>query len=348
MPAIILAGEEEFEIARRAEALRKELVDPQWLSFNFQRQSGGGLREAIDACAGVAFGPGNKLIMLDRCELFTKKRGKGDDDGESKSAAKATKLLDDFAGALQNIAPTTYVIFACTANFDSTLKVSKVVEKHAQIEKFEKRKYTAGSANRELVTWAGKEAHRFKAVIDDDAIFYLAESTEVNLRQMSKEIEKAATYVLPKERITLDVVSRLSPHYSHVFQLLDHWAYGRRAQVIGSIQELLSRQSALPIVALLQTTLSKWITIKAEAERIEASAPAARGGRRQIPLPDLAKRIAADLRMNAWVTEMELKRMKMLTLSEIVQKKSQLTQLELQMKTGQMPEQDALIVFFTV
>lgn len=348
MPAIILAGEEEFEISRRADALKKELVDPQWLSFNFQRQSGGGLREAIDACAAVAFGPGNKLVLLDRCELFTKKRGKSDEDGESKSGAKAAKLLDDFGAALQNVAPNTYVIFACTANFDSTLKVSKVAEKHAQIERFEKRKYTAGSANRELVTWAGKEAHRFKSVIDDDAIFYLAESTEVNLRQMSKEIEKAATFVLPKERITLEVVSQLSPHYSHVFQLLDHWAYGRRAQVIASIQELLSRQSALPIVALLQTTLSKWITIKAEADRIEATAPAARGGRRQIPLPDLAKRIAADLRMNPWLTEMELKRMKMLTLSEIVQKKSQLTQLELQVKTGQMPEQDALVVFFTV
>lgn len=348
MPAIILAGEEEFEIKRRVDALKAKLVDPQWLSFNFARISSPSLRDAVDACAAVPFGPGNKMVLLDRCELFTKKRGKGDDEGESKSAAKAAKLLDDFAASLQSIAPNTYIVFACTANFDTTLKVSKAAEKHSEIERFEKKKYQPGGANRELITWTGKEAHRFKALIDDDAVAYLAESTEVDLRQMSSEIEKAATYVLPKERITLDVVSTLSPHYSHVFQLLDHWAYGRRAQVVATIQELLSRQSALPIVALLQTTLSKWIKIKAEADRLESSAPAARGGRREIPIASLARTIAQDLRLNPYVAEMELKRMKMLSLAQIVQKKIELTELELKIKTGQMPEQDALIVFFTV
>lgn len=348
MPAIIIAGEEEFEIQKRVEKLKEKLVAPEWMSFNFARLTSPGLREAIDACAAVPFGPGNKLVLLDRCELFTKKRGKGDDDSESKSAAKANKLLEDFEAALAGIAPNTYVVFACTANFDSTLKVSKAAKKHAEVHEVEKMKYTAGGANRELITWAGKEAHRFNAVIDDEAIFYLAEATELDLRQMSSEIQKAAIFVLPHNRITLSVVSQLSPHFSHVFQLLDHWAYGRRAQVVSTIQELLSRQSALPIMALLQTTLSKWIVIKAEAERIEGSAPTSRGGRREIPLPDLSKRIAAEKRMNDWVVQMELRRMKKLTLAEIIQKKIQLTELELKLKTGQMPEQDALTVFFAV
>jgi DNA polymerase-3 subunit delta len=348
VPAIVIAGEEEFEIQKRVEKLKEKLVSPEWMSFNFVRLSGPGLREATDACAAVPFGPGDKLVLLDRCDLFTKKRGKGDDDSESKSAAKAGRLLDDFEAALAAISPNTYVVFACTANFDSTLKVSKAAKKHAEIQEVEKMKYTAGGANRELITWAGKEAHRFSAVIDDDAVTYLAESTEVDLRQMSSEIQKAATFVLPKNRITREVVAYLSPHFSHVFQLLDHWAYGRRPQVVSTIQELLSRQSALPIVALLQTTLSKWITIKAEAERIESSAPAARGGRREIPIADLARRIAADKRMNDWVVQMELRRMKKLTLAEIVEKKVQLTELELKLKTGRMPEQDALTVFFAV
>jgi DNA polymerase III delta subunit len=125
LPVIVLAGEEEYEIWQRAKALKKELVDPQWESFNFARIDNPDLKEVIDAAATVPFGPGNRMVLFDQCALFTKKRGAKDDDASSGSASKSAKLVDDFAAALKSVPPNTYLVFSCIANFDSSLKTSK-------------------------------------------------------------------------------------------------------------------------------------------------------------------------------------------------------------------------------
>lgn len=367
MPIHILAGEEEFEISRAADALKEKLLDPAWSSFNFSRMEKGDLQSIIDAAATVPFGPGNKVVLVDRCDLFTKKRGQGDDadahaggksdhgkGGSHRSEAgksgkdRSARLLEDLDDALAQLSPNTHLIFACTANFDSSLKISKIFSRHAEPRSFEKKKYYAGSENAALVSWSQKEAHRYDAVIDDEAVFYLAESTEVNLRQMSKEIEKAATFIIPKKRITLEVVSTLSPHFSHVFALLDHWAAGSRGQVLESVQEILSRQSAIPVIAILQTTLSKWIDYKTAVEKICAGTPGGRDvRRREIPARDLANRLAPELKVNAFVLQLDLQRIKNLSLEFLVSKKRELTDLEYKVKTGQMPEAHALSVFLT-
>lgn len=349
MPVYIFHGEEEFEISRAVDAMKQKLVDPAWASFNLARIDGGDLKHIVEAASSVPFGPGNKVFVFERCDLFTKKRGgKSDDDGEKTSASKVAKVLEDLDSTLGTVASNTYLLFECIANFDTTLKISKVFAKHAKFEKFEKKKYYSGSPNKELLTWANKEAHRFSATMDDDAISYLAESTEVNLRQMSQEIEKAATFILPDTHITLKTVSQLSPHFSHVFALLDYWAYGKKAKVLEAIQELQSRQiSAHVVIATLQTTLSKWISYKTEMERAMASSPGSRDvNRREVPLGELARQIAFDPRM-AFVVEQDLKRIKSMPLEYLVNKKRELTELEHSIKTGQMPETHALSLFFT-
>ena len=200
MPIIILAGEEEFKIAREVSALKKRLVDPTWLTFNFQSFAGADLKDVIDSAATVPFGPGNKMVLFEQCALFTKKRGAKDDDATPASKDKPAKLLDDLDQALKAIAPNTYLVFACLANFDSTLKVSKIFIKYAELQKFDKVKYFTGAANREIIDFCNKEAHRVGACIDDDAAFYLAESTEVDLRQISSEIAKASWFLPAPER----------------------------------------------------------------------------------------------------------------------------------------------------
>lgn len=158
MPTIILSGDEELLISERLEVLKEKLLDPAWASFNFSRISHPDLKEVIDGAAAVPFGPGNKVIVFDNCDLFTKKRsGKSDDDSSSSkgSKSKSEKLLDDLDKALAHLAPNTYLIFSCPFNFDKTLKVSKIFEKHVEaIENFEKIKYWPGSTNSEMLNWA--------------------------------------------------------------------------------------------------------------------------------------------------------------------------------------------------
>lgn len=351
MPVIVLAGEEDFEVYRRVNKLKDELVDPAWAAFNFVRHSSADLRDVIDAAATLPFGSGNKLILVDRCDLFTKKRSKSGEETEKAptGSEKAIKqLLEDLDQALSKIAADTYLVFACPHNFDSTLRASKVVSKHAAIEEFPREKYWPGSRNPKLVTWCGREARLHGATIDDDAMDYLLESTEGNLRQMASEIGKAATYALPDRKITLAVVSTVSSHHSHVFALLDQWAQGTHKEALASLQELLSRESGLPIIRTIHTVLSKWIHLKALVAREESHLPVTPGvKRREIPTKDLARKIAGELRAHPFAVEMDLKRIGRLSADTITAKRIQLCQLEHKVKTGQMPDHHALTIFLT-
>ncbi len=353
MPVLILAGDEDFELGRRVQALREKLLDPAWASVNFLRLDNPGISDICDAAAQLPFGPGNKVVLIDRCDLFTKKRGKGgavEEAIESKPGKKEkgkdkTDQLDLFEQALSSVAANTFLIFSCPYNFDSTLKTAKAVAaiKEVQFEKFEKERYFVGSSNPKLETWCRKEAKRHGATIEDEAIGYLLDGLEADLRSISSELAKAATYILPKTHITLPVVEELTPFHSHVFVLAEKWISGRQSEAHDSLRELLSRQSGMPIIAMLQTMLSNWIRIKFLAEKFNSELPPAAGvKRRELPVPELAKRISAVTRARDFMIEKDLKRIGKETSLSLTAKKIELTRLEHLVKTGQIPESHAL------
>jgi DNA polymerase III subunit delta len=347
MPIYLLAGDEDFELSRRVEKLKAEIVDPAWTTFNFVRLTSPDLSAVIDAAASLPFGPGNRMVLMDRCDLFTKKKGKSA-DSEKSSEKLMKQLLDDLDKALSSVSQQTFLVFACPYNFDPALRTSKVVGKYARMETFEKPRYFAGSPSVQLMTWCRKEAHHYDATIDDEAITYLLDSTEANLRQVAAEIEKAVIYIHPEKRITLKVVSTLSSHYSHVFALLDHWAAGRREETLQTLEELLSRQSAMPILATLHTTLSKWAQFKALEQKFHAALPGGRGiQRRELNINELAEKIAGELKTQSKFVIMDLRRIRPLSADWIMSKRTELTDLDLLIKTGQMPDQHALTVFLS-
>lgn len=347
MPIVVLAGEEELELSRRLDTLKKKLLDPSWVDLNLTVLANPDLRQISDAAAMLPFGPGNRMVLIEQCSLFTKSRGKAKESKEAKEAKESGEskksqtsdgvsspadgnkgMLDFFEQALAAVAPNTYLVFSCPYNFDSSLKVSKVVSKYAAIENFPRQRYWVGGSNQSLEAWCRKEAHRHGATIDNDAINFLLESTEADLRLMSSEIEKAATYLLPRTKITLEVVSHLSTHFSHAFSLLDHWARGNRALALNDVDELLARRSGVPVIALLNTSLSKWINIKALSEQ-------------RMPPAQLA----GQLNMKPFVLNLELTRIKNLSLDYLIKKRVQLARLETLVKTGQLPDQHALAMF---
>ena len=89
MPVLVLAGDEEFELSRKVVELRKTLLDPTWAAMNFVRMENATIAQIIESAGSLPFGPGNKVVLIDKCELFTKKRGKGSDtENESSATAK--------------------------------------------------------------------------------------------------------------------------------------------------------------------------------------------------------------------------------------------------------------------
>jgi DNA polymerase III subunit delta len=356
MPVLIIAGDEEFEISRRVAQLKTTLVEENWRAMNFIRLTNPGLPELIEAAASLPFGEGNRLVLIDRCELFSKRRSKGASpaEGGSKPAGKgAGKQMKDsdsispetFEAALASVYERTYLVFACSYNFDTTLKLSKAAMKYAELENFTKEKHFPGAKNAKLETWCRKEAKRFGATIEDAAIDYLLEGADAGLRQLSSEIEKAATAILPATHITAKVVVRLSPHYSHVFVLAERWLGNQKGAALKCLEELLLQQSALPILAALETMLSKWIKMKILAEEFNDALPKMSVGRKELPLPELAKRVANELKLMPFSVERDLKRLSPHNSEELIAKRMELSRLEFLIKSGQIPEKHALELF---
>lgn len=342
-PVMVLAGDEDFELYRRLTKLKDSLLDPQWASFNYLRIETPNISDVLDNALSVPFGPGNKVIIFDKCDFFTRKSA-----GKSKSDSGSItpKQLDSLDDSLGSVHPNTYLIFACPFNFDANLKLSKIVTKHAKPEEFPKAKYYVGSPNAKLETWVRKEAKAKGATIDDDAVTYLLDGTEANLRQIYQEIDKAATFIMPKTHITYKVVEELSPHHSHVFTLLDHWLEGRAAQALDSAVELLSRQPALQVIRTLQTFLSRWIEMKVICEQANAKLPFAPGvQRRELPFPEQLKRVASEMKTQTFLIEKDMKRLRNHNSAYLAKKRRQLVKFEYLVKSGRLNEKNALELF---
>ena len=350
MPVILLAGEEEYGLYKRLAELKNTLLAPAWQSVNLLKLNKPTFKSLNEAANTVVFGQGNRIVLVDNCDWFTKKRAKSDaDNDENPTISKSNKAnkaveLDNLEMALSSIADNIYLIFVCPYNFDATLKISKQISKYAQIEEFVKEKYFPGSRNPKLEIFCRKEAKKHNATIDDTAIEYLLLSTDGNQRLLANEIEKVSLTVLPQTKITYNAVKELCSAQGHIFQFIDLWLNGKNIEALNNLEYLLSHQNAMPIIATLQTMLSKWIKVKSLYE--EYTIEQRNANPNKTPLhSEIIKQIASDLKQMSFSVEKDWRRLQKFTAERLVDKRLQLTRLEYAVKTGQIPADHALTMF---
>lgn len=148
MPVIVLAGEEEFALSKRLIQLKMTLLSPAWQVVNFIKINKPTIALLREKASTIPFGQGNRIVLVENCEFFTKKKSKTDESieeddqpEENLKSKSGNKGEDDLESVFTSIPSNTYLIFACPYNFDSSLKLSKMVAKHADIEEFVKEKY---------------------------------------------------------------------------------------------------------------------------------------------------------------------------------------------------------------
>jgi len=128
----------------------------------------------------------------------------------------------------------------------------------------------------------------------------------------------------------------------------DSWAAGNREKALRCLDELLSWQSGAPVMAALQTVLSRWLEVKSQAEAITRSLPVVSGsGCRQPPAKDLARRVAEATGMRPFLVELDLARTGRLETDWLLGKRIELTELESQVKSGLISDGQALTLFLT-
>lgn len=351
MPVIVLAGEEDFELYRRLKKLKENLLKEAgaFASINSLSILKPQISDVFDHALSQPMGFGNKVIVFDDCDFFARKK-RNEKSEKEEIGAKHIEKLDDYLGS---VLPNTYLIFVSTSNFDENLKLSKIVKKHATIEQFPKAKFYVNSKNPGLETWCRKEAKTFNTTIDDDAISYLLDGTEANLRQIHQEIQKAATYIYPKTHITLETITLLSPFQFHIFSLLEYWLEGKKEKVLACIDELLSRQPGIAIIAALHTFIGRYIEMLMIKEDMNSKVPSygPNSGsipkeKREMPMSEIVKRVSYLTRSHEFVVQKDLNRLSKTNSTALQQKRKKLLELEERVKIGELHDRDALVLFF--
>ncbi len=254
MPIYLYWGEDDFAIAKSVKKLQSQVLDPNWIDFNYHQYPGDNSEKIIEGLNEVMtppFGMGGRLIWLENTTVCQQ---------------CSADLLAELQRTLPVIPDTSHLLLTTSKKPDRRLKSSKLVEKYAQVREFSFIPYwniEAISRNvRQTATEMGVK-------LTPQAVELLTESVGNNTRQLSNELEKLSLYYKnetgSKQVIDVDAVSALVIcNTQNSLQLAAAIRDRKTATALSLINDLINRnEPPLRIVATLVRQFRTWAIVKA-------------------------------------------------------------------------------------
>jgi DNA polymerase-3 subunit delta len=254
MPIYLYWGTDEFAIAQATQALREKVLDPAWESFNYNKispEQSDAITQGLNQAMTPPFGAGSRLTwlvdttMCQRCsdELF----------GE----------LERTFGSLPD---TSILLLTSPAKPDSRLKVTKLLQKHAEIREFSPIPPWKGDL---LLKQVKQVAQEINVKLTAEAAELLAESVGNDTRQLYSALEKLRLYAGEGRRslTELDVATLVAATQQNTLKLASAIRQGQVAEALDMVAELLRQnEPALRIVSSLIGEFRRWLWIKLMVE----------------------------------------------------------------------------------
>ncbi|WJY28520.1 DNA polymerase III subunit delta [Sporosarcina trichiuri] len=171
---------------------------------------------------------GDRKVIVAKNASFLKAKDKGKE--------KIDHPLDRLALWLEHPSPTATVIFTAPyEKLDSRKKITKLMQKHAVVVEANK---LSGS---DLTVWVQHQAGSLHRSIDRQTADYLIGTAGENMMQLSKELEKIASYLDEGKEITEEVIDLLVPRSpeTEIFRLTDAYISGSRPKTLAVYHDLL-------------------------------------------------------------------------------------------------------------
>jgi DNA polymerase III subunit delta len=243
-------GEDDFAIAKTVEKLRQEILDPNWLQFNYDKLSGeqmDTLREGLTQAITPVFGMGGRLVWLTNATICQH---------------CSEDLLSQLEGTFTSLPETTTLLFTSSQKPDGRLKSTKLVQKYAEIREFS----LIPPWRTELIAKQVEDiAQQLQVKLTSRAVELLAESVGNNTRQLWSELEKLKLYHHNQSQILdIDIVANLVyANNQNTLQLANAIRQGDQSLALGLVSELIQRnEPALKIVATLTGQFRTWTMVK--------------------------------------------------------------------------------------
>lgn len=250
MPTYFFWGEDDFAIAQAVEKLHKNVLDPNWLQFNYHKLPGDrtdNIIEGLNQAITPVFGMGKRLVWLVDTTICQN---------------CSEDLFYELQRTLATIPDTSCLLFTTTKKPDARLKSTKLLKECAQFEEFS---LIPPWETQKLKEKVRKLAKEIALKLTPAAVELLVESVGNNTRQLQSELEKLYIYadngnkVLDAEAVSALVFANSQNSIDLAKAILN----GETDKAIGLVFDLINRnESALRIVATLVGQFRTWAFVK--------------------------------------------------------------------------------------
>jgi DNA polymerase III subunit delta len=250
MPIYFFWGEDELAIAQAAHKLKQEIVDPDWLEFNFDKIPGNlpdATIEALNLAMTPVFAIGERLVWLSETTICH---------------TCSEELFLELQRTLSVIPKTSHLLFTSSKKPDARLKSTKLLQEYGQIQEFSR---ISPLKTEEIVNKVEEFSQTIGVRLTKAAIRFIAESIGNDTRQLWNELEKLFIYGQTHTNpLDIDAVSTLVNSNTHnSLHLAEAILRGNQSRALQLVRDLINRnEPALRIVATLVGQFRTWTIVK--------------------------------------------------------------------------------------
>lgn len=257
MPVYFYWGEDDFAMQEEITQLKKEVVDPNWIQFNYHKllaEDEATIQEGLNQAMTPVFGTGDRLIWLVETNICQ---------------SCSENLLLQLKRTLPQIPEYAHLLFTTSKKPDSRLKSTKLLQKYAQVKAFN---LIPPWQTETIIKKVQEILDKKQIKLTYKAIEMLVKSVGNNSRLLANELEKLVLYQSDKSQpIDVDVIKALV-NVSTQNSLVLATAIVKKdlPKALQLINELINlNEPALKIVATLVGQFRTWTIVKLMLEKGE-------------------------------------------------------------------------------
>ncbi|HEY9633404.1 MAG TPA: DNA polymerase III subunit delta [Coleofasciculaceae cyanobacterium] len=251
-------GEDDFAITQAVRELREDVLDPSWVSFNYDRISPDqpdAIIQGLNQAMTPPFGVGGRLVWLVETTVCQQ---------------CSENLLSELERTLPLIPEESILLLTTRHRPDGRLKSTKLLQKHAHIREFS---VISPWKTEQLVERVHTSSKKVGVRLTVGSAELLAQSVGNDTRQLFNELEKLRIYAegsaKPLDEST--VATLVTSNTQNSLQLAAAILNGDGAMALGLVADLISKnEPALRIIATLIGQFRTWLWVKlmlSEGER---------------------------------------------------------------------------------
>ena len=250
MPIYLYWGEDDFALTQAVNDLRQSVLDPSWVSFNYDKISPDqpdAVIQGLNQAMTPPFGMGKRLVWLVDTTVCQQ---------------CSENLLAELDRTLPLIPEESVLLLTTSNRPDGRLKSTKLLQKYSSIHEFP---LIPPWKTEELVQRVHSYSQQVGVKLTRTAAELLAQSVGNDTRQLFNELEKLQLFTSNSAQLLDEetVAALVTANTQNSLQLAEAIRQGDGIKALGLVAELINKnEPALRIVATLIGQFRTWLWVK--------------------------------------------------------------------------------------